>query len=69
MLRRNFILRFIIADDASLLRINQEDPPRLETPFRDNPLRRYIQHPGFRSEYEHVIICNIVTGGAETVAV
>ena len=63
------MLNLIIADNASLLRVNHQHTSGTQTVFFDNSCRVNIYDTNLRCENDSIVICNIITRRSETVAV
>ena len=62
-------LDLFVFDDATLLGIDQEHVPRLQTAFALNASWWQIEHTGFRCDHDHAIGRDVVTTRAQTVAI
>ena len=61
--------QLIIIDDTPFDGINQKHFARTQTVFCNNLCRIYIQHTYFRCKNQIIIICNVITGRAQAIAI
>ena len=61
MLAGNLVLNLIIADNASLLCINNQHTSGTQTVLFDNSCRINIYDTNLRCENDSIVICNIIT--------
>ena len=69
MLAGNLVLNLIIADNASLLRVNHQHPSGTQAVFFDNSCRVNIYDTNLRCKNDSIVICNIITRRSEAIAI
>ena len=65
----HLLLDLFVADNAPLFRIDQEHTARLQPAFFQDSLGRHVEHANLRGHDHQIVLGDIVTGRAQTVAI
>ncbi len=66
---RVIFLALLVGDDALLLRVHKENPPRLQPALLHDMLRRDVEHAHLRGQNQPVVVRDVIPGRAQSVAV
>ena len=69
MLAGDLVLDFVIANDATLLRIDDQHPTGTETILFHDGGGINVHHTHLGGQHNGVVFCNVVTGGTQAIAV
>ena len=67
--RGDAALQFLVGDDAAAVEVDQEHPPRLQSPLAEHAFGLDRDDPGLGGHDHQVVVGDVVAAGAEAVAV